>query len=69
MTIRSSASGASGASVRSAGGCWWRRLIISDSALCAPDTRPGRYTILERLGLTEVQVAARVEAYAQSFAG
>jgi glycerol-1-phosphate dehydrogenase [NAD(P)+] len=42
---------------------------FTKAVLCAPDTRPGRYTILERLGLTEVQVAARVEAYAQSFAG
>ena len=42
---------------------------FTKAVLCAPDTRPGRYTILEHLGLTEVQVAARVEAYAQSFAG
>src|SRR6266568_4744043 len=42
---------------------------FTKAVLCAPGTRPGRYTILERLGLTEVQAAARVEAYAQSFAG
>jgi len=42
---------------------------FTKAVLCAPATRPGRYTILERLGLTEVQTAARVEAYAQSFAG
>jgi len=42
---------------------------FTKAVLCAPATRPGRYTILEHLGLSEVQVAARVEAYAQSFAG
>ncbi|MBV9207276.1 MAG: iron-containing alcohol dehydrogenase family protein [Actinobacteria bacterium] len=42
---------------------------FTKAVLCAPATRPGRYTILERLGLSEVQAAARVEAYAQSFAG
>lgn len=30
---------------------------------CAPDTRPGRYTILERLGLSEAEIAKRVDAY------
>jgi glycerol-1-phosphate dehydrogenase [NAD(P)+] len=42
---------------------------FTKAVLCAPATRPGRFTILERLCLTEVQAAARVEAYAQSFAG
>ena len=42
---------------------------FTKAVLCAPGTRPGRYTILERLRLTEVQAAARVEAYAQSYAG
>jgi glycerol-1-phosphate dehydrogenase [NAD(P)+] len=42
---------------------------FTKAVLCAPGTRPGRYTVLERLGLTEVQAAARVEAYARSFAG
>jgi glycerol-1-phosphate dehydrogenase [NAD(P)+] len=42
---------------------------FTKAVLCAPATRPGRYTILEHLGLSEVQAAARVEAYAQSFAG
>ena len=42
---------------------------FTKAVLTAPGTRPGRYTILERLALTEVQAAARVEAYAQSFAG
>ena len=30
----------------------------------APETRPGRYTILERLALTEAEIAERVEQYA-----
>jgi len=42
---------------------------FTKALLCAPGTRPGRYTILEHLGLSEVQAAARVEEYAQSFAG
>jgi glycerol-1-phosphate dehydrogenase [NAD(P)+] len=42
---------------------------FTKAVLCAPATRPGRYTILEHLGLSEVQAAARVEEYAQSFAG
>jgi glycerol-1-phosphate dehydrogenase [NAD(P)+] len=33
----------------------------------APETRPGRYTILERLALSEVQIAERVEEYARAF--
>jgi glycerol-1-phosphate dehydrogenase [NAD(P)+] len=35
----------------------------------APETRPGRYTILERLDLTEAQIADRVEEYARAIAG
>ena len=42
---------------------------FTKAVLSAPGTRPGRYTILERLGLSEVQAAARVEEYARSFAG
>jgi glycerol-1-phosphate dehydrogenase [NAD(P)+] len=42
---------------------------FTKAVLSAPATRPGRFTILERLCLTEVQAAARVEDYAQSFAG
>lgn len=35
----------------------------------APETRPGRYTILEHLALTEAQIADRVEEYARAIAG
>jgi glycerol-1-phosphate dehydrogenase [NAD(P)+] len=35
----------------------------------APSTRPGRYTILERLDLTDSQIADRVEDYARAIAG
>jgi glycerol-1-phosphate dehydrogenase [NAD(P)+] len=35
----------------------------------APSTRPGRYTILERLGLSEAQAAERVEKYGRAYAG
>ena len=35
----------------------------------APDTRPGRYTILERLAMTEAETAKRVEEYARAYAG
>lgn len=35
----------------------------------APDTRPGRYTILERLTLTPAQVAERVESYVRAIPG
>jgi glycerol-1-phosphate dehydrogenase [NAD(P)+] len=35
----------------------------------APSTRPGRYTILERLGLPEAEIARRVEEYVRSVAG
>ncbi len=35
----------------------------------APDTRPGRYTILERLAMTEAEVADRVDACAKTVAG
>jgi glycerol-1-phosphate dehydrogenase [NAD(P)+] len=36
---------------------------------CAPDTRPGRYTVLERLALTEAEVAERIDACAKAVAG
>jgi hypothetical protein len=36
--------------------------------MCAPGTRPGRYTVLERSGMTEAQAAARVDEYVRSFA-
>jgi glycerol-1-phosphate dehydrogenase [NAD(P)+] len=35
----------------------------------APSTRPGRYTILERLDLSAADIADRVEDYAGTFAG
>ncbi len=39
-------------------------------AVCfAPSTRPGRYTILERLGLPGAEVARRVEDYVRSVPG
>jgi glycerol-1-phosphate dehydrogenase [NAD(P)+] len=37
--------------------------------MCAPATRPGRYTILERLALSEVQAGSQVEEYARAFTG
>lgn len=42
---------------------------FTKAVLAAPATRPGRYTILERLGLTEVQAGARVEEYVRSVTG
>lgn len=35
----------------------------------APQTRPGRYTILERLALSDDQIAKRVDAYIDAVAG
>ncbi len=35
----------------------------------APQTRPGRYTILERLAMSEEEIADRVEEYAGTIAG
>jgi glycerol-1-phosphate dehydrogenase [NAD(P)+] len=35
----------------------------------APATRPGRYTILERLALPEAEIARKVEEYVRAFAG
>lgn len=35
----------------------------------APETRPGRYTILERLAMSEAEIADRVEEYARAIAG
>jgi glycerol-1-phosphate dehydrogenase [NAD(P)+] len=37
--------------------------------VCAPSTRPGRYTILEHLRLTEAEAGERVEEYVRSVAG
>ena len=36
---------------------------------CAPETRPGRYTILERLALSEADIAEQVDACAKEVAG
>ncbi len=35
----------------------------------APGTRPGRYTILERLALSEAEIADRVEEYVRAISG
>jgi glycerol-1-phosphate dehydrogenase [NAD(P)+] len=35
----------------------------------APETRPGRYTILERLSMSEAETAKRVEEYVRAYAG
>jgi glycerol-1-phosphate dehydrogenase [NAD(P)+] len=35
----------------------------------APATRPGRYTILERLAMSEAETADRVEEYVRAYAG
>jgi glycerol-1-phosphate dehydrogenase [NAD(P)+] len=35
----------------------------------APETRPGRYTILERLSLSEAEIADRVEEYVRAISG
>jgi glycerol-1-phosphate dehydrogenase [NAD(P)+] len=35
----------------------------------APATRPGRYTILERLALSQAQIAKRVEDYVRAIPG
>ena len=35
----------------------------------APATRPGRYTILERLDMSQAQIANRVEEYARAISG
>jgi glycerol-1-phosphate dehydrogenase [NAD(P)+] len=42
---------------------------FTKAVMCAPAMRPGRYTILERLALTEAQAGARVEEYVESIAG
>ena len=42
---------------------------FTKAVVCAPGTRPGRYTILERLELTEAEAGARVEEYVRSVAG
>jgi glycerol-1-phosphate dehydrogenase [NAD(P)+] len=39
------------------------------AVVLAPATRPGRYTILERLAMSEAETAKRVAEYARSYAG
>ncbi|HEY7147159.1 MAG TPA: iron-containing alcohol dehydrogenase family protein [Streptosporangiaceae bacterium] len=41
---------------------------FSRAVLLAPSTRPGRYTILERLAMSEAEAAKRVEDYARAYA-
>jgi glycerol-1-phosphate dehydrogenase [NAD(P)+] len=42
---------------------------FTKAVACAPATRPGRYTILERLGMPEAEIAKRVVEYARAYAG
>jgi len=42
---------------------------FTKAVICAPATRPGRYTVLEHSGMTEAETAARVDEYVRSFAG
>ena len=42
---------------------------FTKAVACAPGTRPGRYTILERLGLSEAEIAERVEEYVRAVTG
>jgi glycerol-1-phosphate dehydrogenase [NAD(P)+] len=41
---------------------------FTSAVLHAPATRPGRYTILERLAMTPAQAAGAVEGYARAIA-
>ena len=40
---------------------------FAQAVVAAPDTRPGRFTILEHLALSPEEVASRVDAFAASF--
>jgi glycerol-1-phosphate dehydrogenase [NAD(P)+] len=42
---------------------------FTEAVVYAPATRPGRYTILERLAMTPAQAADRVEEYVSAIAG
>ena len=42
---------------------------FAKAVACAPATRPGRYTILERLSMSEAETAKRVEEYVRAYAG
>ncbi|HUZ25794.1 MAG TPA: iron-containing alcohol dehydrogenase family protein [Streptosporangiaceae bacterium] len=45
------------------------RADFAKAVAFAPGTRPGRYTILERLALSDAQIADRVEDYARAISG
>ena len=45
------------------------RADFAKAVSLAPATRPGRYTILERLDMSEAQTVERVEEYARAYAG
>jgi glycerol-1-phosphate dehydrogenase [NAD(P)+] len=45
------------------------RADFAKAVAYAPATRPGRYTILERLDMSETQIANRVEEYARAISG
>ena len=42
---------------------------FTKAVLHAPSTRPGRYTILEHLGMTEAEASERVEEYVRAVTG
>jgi glycerol-1-phosphate dehydrogenase [NAD(P)+] len=42
---------------------------FTKAVISAPATRPGRYTILEHLSLTEAEAVSHVEEYVRSFTG
>jgi glycerol-1-phosphate dehydrogenase [NAD(P)+] len=42
---------------------------FTDAVCVAPETRPDRYTILERLAMSPAEVAKHVEEYVRAFAG
>jgi glycerol-1-phosphate dehydrogenase [NAD(P)+] len=42
---------------------------FTKAVVCAPGTRPGRYTILERLDMTEAEAAQQVGEYVRSITG
>jgi glycerol-1-phosphate dehydrogenase [NAD(P)+] len=45
------------------------RAAFARAVAQAPATRPGRYTILERLDLSQAQIVSRVEGYGRAIAG
>ena len=45
------------------------RADFAKAVAFAPGTRPGRYTILERLALSDAQIVDRVEDYAGAISG